>query len=117
MTFCVAVEVSSVDVPNIHDLPLLLDNDAGWTQEVGFVDSRFVEMCWRYCGATAALKLIVLRTNLQVFRTGSELLSCNTVLRTRIQKARTCERDTEEVRETADVKFARTCCNADELVL
>lgn len=38
------VEVPPVDVPEMDDLALLLEKDAGWNQDAGFVDPRLVEM-------------------------------------------------------------------------
>lgn len=44
IVFLEDVEVLFVDVPEIDDLAVLLEKDVGWTQKVGFVDRRLVEM-------------------------------------------------------------------------
>lgn len=50
-------EVPCTDVPDMDDLALLLEKDAGWTQDVGSVDPRRFEMWGEYQGELAALKL------------------------------------------------------------
>lgn len=44
------VEVRSVDVPEMNDLAKLLDEAAGWTQDVTFVDPHRVDLWTQYHG-------------------------------------------------------------------
>lgn len=64
------VEVPSVDMPDMDDLALLLEKDAGWTQYVVSVYLRLVEMCGQYRSELAALKLSVPHTSLEVVKIG-----------------------------------------------
>lgn len=51
----VEVEVSSVDVSDMEDLALLLEKDADWTHDGGYVDPCHVEACRRYRNKLSAI--------------------------------------------------------------
>lgn len=74
-TVDVAVEMggSFVDIPEMYDLALLLEDDGAWTQSFGSVDASLVGTRELYYGEPTALKLPVLRTPLELIKTGRKL--------------------------------------------
>lgn len=71
------VKDQSVDVPGMDDLTLLLQNNAGWRQDIGSVDPRFVEACGQYRGEFVVIKLFVSRNSLEIVKIGGEVLLSN----------------------------------------
>lgn len=69
-----------------------------------------------YCGELTALKLSLLRTLLEIFKTGQELLSTKSVLDTRLEEVKSHGRDTQAAHEVADVKLAMMSHDEDEVV-
>lgn len=66
--------------PDTDDPTQLLENDAGWKEDAGFVVPRLIATWVLYRGEPTVLKLSVTRTPLEVIKTGCELLSSKVAL-------------------------------------
>lgn len=73
-------ETLSVNVQEIEDLALLLEKDAGWTQDDRSVDPHLFQTWGQYRGELPALKSSVLRRPLEVVMIRGELLPSNIAL-------------------------------------
>lgn len=65
-----AVKSPSANVPDMDDHVVLLENNAGWTQDINSVDPCFVETRGLYRGEPTALKLSAPRTSSEAVKIG-----------------------------------------------
>lgn len=78
----------------MEDLSVLLAKGVDWTQNVGSIDTRLVEMWQQYRGELAVIKLFVSCMYLEVVRFRCELLLLfNITLETHLGKTKTYKRD------------------------
>lgn len=81
------LEVSSADVTERKDFRILVEKDLGLTQDVGFVDPRFVETLGHYHGEFAVLRLFVTVSLFDVVKICRKLLLSDIALETSLAKA------------------------------
>lgn len=105
------MEVSTVIVPEMDVVELLLEKGNIWTQHVRSIDQRFIDMWEWYRGEFSAHMLSVCSMLFECFTIDREFLPCNILVGTRLRQAESCEWDELTASKAIDKKFTKANSN------